>query len=54
MFFQIVFEGIKFASAFEYVQGFISKRWTNVKQSKLSVTTILAKIYETNFSVSVK
>ena len=35
-----MFEGIKIVTAIECVKGFVSKIWTNVKQSELTVISL--------------
>ena len=41
IFFKIMFEGIKIVTTLEYVRGFVPKGWTNVRQSMLTVISLL-------------
>ena len=43
MFFQIVFEGITIVSVLECFQGFVPKRWSNVRQSKLTIVSLVKR-----------
>ena len=45
-FFQIVFEDITIVDTLECVRGFVTKRWTNVKQGKLTVVSLAKRTFK--------
>ena len=40
-----MFEGIKMVATFECVKGLVSKGWTSVRQSILTVLNLLKRIF---------
>ena len=43
MFFQIEFKGIKIVSVLECLRCFVPKYWSNVRQSKLTVVSLVKR-----------